>query len=279
MPKKIVLSHETVALVTSKDPELLSPETKGHREVSWEFKRLSPITKVKIPARLDTIETYQFMGFTEQVAMQLLESQHETQTPQDVARAWVIAKCNRIEDIQDDWGKAMMDAGINENIRTALLKPEHALVLYTQSLKAWLVEIIDTYYETLVDLEANILLKLSSEPIAQLRGGGDDEEPEYTIPQIPGGHLAVFKSVDGRYTKGCIREDGTVSLGRLESYFNTDFARRGGLYFTHQIWVANAYSRLINDACSIADRRTVELHVPLSHFRDIKTWELKYGDE
>lgn len=211
--------------------------------------------------------------------MKLLASQKPTQNPQVVARDWVTAQCDGVDDIQDDWSGAMQRAGIKDEVRVPMLKSEHRFILYTQPLKAWLVEIIDTFYDTLVELEANILLKLS-EPIPQLRGrGGDEDEAEYTVPQAPGGHFAVFKSVDGRHTKGCIKEDGTVSLGRLESYFNTDFARQGGLYFTHQIWVAKAYSRLINDACNVADRRTVELHVPLSHFKEVKTWDLKFGDE
>jgi hypothetical protein len=212
------------------------------------------------------------------MAVKLLAMQREHDTPQDVARHWVWSECDRVEDVTDDWDSVMQRVGIKDQVRLPMLKSEHQEILSTQPLSGWLVEIVDTFYEYLEDLELSIQSKLS-EPDPYPRGGGEEEEPEYTIPQAPGGHLAVFKSVEGRRIKECIKEDGTVSLLRLQSRANTDFAVTGGLYFTHQIWVAKAYSRLIGDVCNVADRRTVELHVPLSHFKEIKTWELAYGDE
>jgi hypothetical protein len=79
--------------------------------------------------------------------------------------------------------------------------------------------------------------------------------------------------------KNCVRENGSVDFQDLVSNTGTDFCPKGGLYFTYQLWVVEAYSKLIGDACSVADRRTIELHVPLSHFKEIKVWELPYGDE
>lgn len=101
----------------------------------------------------------------------------------------------------------MEDAGVKEEVRLSMLKPEHEMILYTQPLKYWLIEIFDTAYEALVDLEANILLQLGDE--AKLRGGGSnlEDDAEYTIPQMPGGHIAVFKSVDG--------EPPEMSSGRM----------------------------------------------------------------
>ncbi|KAJ8107093.1 hypothetical protein OPT61_g9104 [Boeremia exigua] len=280
MDENIVLSPATAALAEKARPRLLSPEYGGQRKVSLGL--LSPSTTscssssssqqpspsprdpatemVIIPTRLDSIFAYQFLGFTEETARQLRNA-------------------IGIDDIHDDWNDAMKRAGIKDDVRRPMLKPEHSAILYTQPLSTWLLEIIDTFYEALDDLEDNVLLSLG-EPTAQLRGGADDEEEEeYTVPQTPGGHLAVFKSVDGRRTNRYIKEDGALNLEPLESIGPTDFARCGGLYFTHQIWVAKAYSRLINDACNVADRRTMELHVPLSHFEEIKTWELKFGNE
>ena len=45
------------------------------------------------------------------------------------------------------------------------------------------------------------------------------EDAEYTIPQMPGGHLTVFKSVSGRATRNIVREDNLVCLAKLKSYF------------------------------------------------------------
>jgi hypothetical protein len=91
---------------------------------------------------------------------------------------------------------------------------------------------------------------------------------------MPDGHFAIFKSVEGRHMKNCVRENGSVDFQDLVSNTGTDLCPKGGLYFTRQLWVVEAYSKLIGDACSVADRRTIELHVPLPHLKEIKVWEL-----
>jgi hypothetical protein len=191
------------------------------------------------------------------------------------ATEWIEASCADAQDGTDDWDLVMVQAGIKSDVRTALTKPEHSQILFVQSLTAWLREIVETYYHALVDMNARVLEELDPEA-PKIRGGGD--EP-YTVPNTPGGHLAVFKSVEFLRCYGCISQDGEVDLRRLESYGPTDFCRREGLYFSHQIWVASHYSSLITDACPVADRRTVELHIPLSHFQAVKTWELKFDDD
>ncbi|RMZ68270.1 hypothetical protein GMOD_00004489 [Pyrenophora seminiperda CCB06] len=306
MSQQDILSPETVAKIQKTNPELLSPESNGQRKVSWDL--LSPSTSpssgsstnswasraasesptaqrslrpsstssVSIPTQIDSVQTYEFMGFTKDRAERLLAWQKPHHEPRDVAHDWVFLSCLDIDDATDNWGDVMQSIGIKDQVRLPMLKPEHQKILSTQSLAGWLIEIIDTFYNFLEDLEANLLLKLSGTPC--LRGGGG-QELEYTVPQMPGGHLAVFKSVDGKHIKRCIQADGTFELSLLESIACTDFTHRGGLYFTHQLWVARAYSKLISDSCSVADRRTLELHVPLSHLKEIKTWELPYGDE
>jgi hypothetical protein len=316
MSQQDVLSPDTVAMVQKADPQLLSPESDGQRQVSWDL--LSPSTgtpksssgsdpsswtsratsespttqrslrvkktrTVSIPTQLDSIQAYQFMGFTQEVSTKLLANQRQHESPYETAKYWVTSQCVGVGDVTADWDTAMQRIGIKDQVRLPMLKSEHQMILSTQPLSDWLIEIINMFWYCLQDLEANIVARLS-EPVPHLRrGGGDegggDEEPEYTVPQTPGGHLAVFKSVDGRRLKRSIRENGTFKLDELASGPMTDFCKDGGLYFTHQIWVAKAYSKLISDACSVADRRTIELHVPLSHFEEIKVWKLPYGDE
>jgi hypothetical protein len=306
MSQQDILSPETVAMIQKKNPDLLSPESNGQRKVSWDLLsssttpssgsntdswasraasesptaqrslRASSTSSVSIPTQVDSVQTYEFIGFTKDTAEKLLAMQNPEQDPRDVARDWVFSKCLGIDDATDTWGDVMQSIGIKDQVCLPMLKSEHQKILSMQSLADWLIEIIDTFYDCLEDLEAKLLLKLSGPTC--LRGGGS-EEVEYTVPQMPGGHLAVFKSVDGRCMKNCIQKDGTFDLFSLQSRANTDFCSFGGLYFAHQLWVARAYSKLIEDACNVADRRTLELHVPLSHFKEIKTWELPYGDE
>ncbi|KAF1832766.1 hypothetical protein BDW02DRAFT_590163 [Decorospora gaudefroyi] len=57
-----------------------------------------------------------------------------------------------------------------------------------------------------------------------------------------------------------------------------DFADSGVIYFTHQLWVAKYYAAIIWDACPVADRRTLVLHVLLSHLDAMKVWHLEFKD-
>ncbi|KAG9194257.1 hypothetical protein G6011_04292 [Alternaria panax] len=156
------------------------------------------------------------------------------------------------------------------------MRYEHATIRGTQPLSYWLEDIIETNYLALVDMNARILEDLAPPAEVPLRWGAGDD---YTIPQTPGGHPALYKSVEFRRCKGCISEDESVNLARLESTGPTDSARRGGLYFTNELWVAKHYAALITDACPVADRRTIELHVPLSHLVNLKMWNLRFEDD
>jgi hypothetical protein len=43
--------------------------------------------------------------------------------------------------------------------------------------------------------------------------------------------------------------------------------------------VAHQYSALISDACGVADRRTLEIHIPLAHLQAVGLGELEFQDE
>jgi hypothetical protein len=231
---------------------------------------------LELPAGLDCIETYQFVGFTEETAKKLQAKRRPHESPQDVVRDWIEYQCYDVDDVTGDWDRVMRRIGIKDQVRLPMLKREHQMILSTQSLFGWLLEITNTFFDYLEEPEAEILSKLcGSRPCLRK----EDQEPESTVPQTPEGHVAIFKSVEGRQMKRCIQDNSIVQSGYLMSSAIHDFHYAGGLYFTHQLWVAEAYSKLMGDACSVADRRTLEVHVPLSHFEKIKTWDLPYGGE
>ncbi|KAI4650824.1 hypothetical protein J4E93_003181 [Alternaria ventricosa] len=299
MSSPLLLPEDTVKRLQIRDASLVGGENNGTRKISLGL--LSPpssttsrnasnssssseeVVYISIPTRLDSAQTLEFMGLTPDKSKELYASrQHRqqiTHTNIDLQR-WVIEHvvyiCADILDEDDDWKEKMTDAGIKQEISDALMKDEHRVIRGVQSLSEWLEEILETNYLALVDMNARILQELAAPPSVHLKGGAG--EP-YTVPNAPEGHIALFKSVEFRRCAGCIAEDGSLNLARLESTGPTDFARRGGLYFTHEIWVSNHYSSLITDACPVADRRTVELHVPLSHLTKMKVWDLKFEDD
>jgi hypothetical protein len=199
MSQQDILSPETVAMIQKTNPELLSPESNGQRKVSWDLLtspttpssgsntdswtsrsasesptaqrslRASSTSSVSIPTQVDSVQTYEFIGFTKDTAEKLLAMQNPEQDPRDVARDWVFSKCLGIDDATDTWGDVMQSIGIKDQVRLPMLKPEHQKILSMQSLDGWLIEIIDTFYDCLEDLEAKLLLKLSGPTC--LRGG------------------------------------------------------------------------------------------------------------
>ncbi|KAF2679125.1 hypothetical protein K458DRAFT_480530 [Lentithecium fluviatile CBS 122367] len=298
-----VFAPYTLSLVRIRNPGSIRPPQAGHRQVSLELFSSSTSSSssrtvsssstnpdsdaqyIKVPTHCNSAQTFEFIGFTSTQAQQLFEEKQRKETTTnsklDITKCaidWIWETCNAVEDCETLWEDTMRAAGIKLEIREALLRPQHQSIRKIQPLAAWLEELIETYYGALVGLNADILAHLGPEPKdvqPTLRGGGGEED--CTVPQTPGGHLAMFKSIEHRRSKGCIAKDGGLDLARLESSGSTDFKRRGGLYFTHQIWVAKHYSALITDACPVAKRRTVELHVPLEHFKAAKVWELSFG--
>lgn len=237
---------------------------------------------LSVPTHLDSSPTLEFIEFTAEQAKILYEARRRKQIDLSMSIPlldWAIDHlsyaCFGVEDDSEDWTRIMTEAGIKPQIRHALMKTEHTNIRLTQGLMVWLEEIVGTYFLALLDLNKKIRDGLNDN-IPSLQRGGDEG---YTVPQTPGDHLALFKSVEYRRCADCFAEDGSVFLGRLESTGPTDFARRGGLYFNHQLWVAKHYAALIKDTCPVADRRTVAMHVPLHHFRTVKTLELNMEND
>ncbi|PZD25618.1 hypothetical protein A1F96_08279 [Pyrenophora tritici-repentis] len=293
MSSPLLLPQDTITRIKNQGANLITDEQNGSRKVSLSLVSASASrsssaslvdeTYISIPVRLESASTFEFLCYTAEKAKQIFDTlvlkQQETHTTLNIdgyATAHATSICDKAQDSTDDWFTVMKEAGIKDEIQTALMKKEHERIRRTCTLSRWIEVIIETNYLALVELNARILCELGEPAELPLRGGGEDE---YTIPQMPGGHLAIFKSVEYSRASGCISEDGSMDLGRLESSGPTDFARRGGLYFTHQLWVARHYSALIHDACPVSDRRTVEIHVPLAHLDKVKTWDLKPDED
>ncbi|KAJ4371116.1 hypothetical protein N0V83_004332 [Neocucurbitaria cava] len=293
-----ILLADTIQRIKNRNSSLISPEQNGSRKLSLGL--LSPPSSsssrssssasasvafestryITVPTDLESPAAFEFLGFTTERALHLYErmreKEFEAKASIDIisfARQWMRHSCDSALDSTDDWSLIMTNAGINSHIRDAFIAPEHQKIRLIQPLTHWLTEILETNYNALVNMNERILEQL--DPTPKLRGGM--LEPAQEVPEAPGGTLRLFKSVEFNRSVGCIIQDGSVDLGRLRSQSQTDFCRlAGGLYFTHQRWVAIHYSRLIEDACPLADRRTIEIHVPLEHFRAVNTWELNF---
>ncbi|KAJ4357496.1 uncharacterized protein N0V89_002072 [Didymosphaeria variabile] len=296
----LVISDLIVEKTRNYKPDLIGEISSGMRSVSLEI--LTPPTSppvsipsvvgsskstatsdsINVPHRMYSPQTFQYLGFSPNVAKYLfgkLEKRMEDlgEEEPDLLAYWqsyVRHKCDEIEDTSDDWEEAMDSVGIHGRMRNALLDPKHVSIRGIQSLSSWLCEMIETNYDALIDLPDTILLHVEPDH-PYIRGGGF--EVDYSVPATLGGHINLFKSVALKRARNVIAEDGTIDLVDLQSSEGTDFAIRGGLYFTHQMWVATHYSRLIGDACPVCDRRTIEISVPLEHLKKENMLELDFG--
>jgi hypothetical protein len=227
-------------------------------------------------------ETLQYLGFSPNVSQYLfgryelrLKEVDEEEDMLSFVHSFLRYKCDKIEDSSEDWADALDKVGIHGQIRSALLHPAHLQIRGIQPLSSWLCEMVETNYNALVGLEDRILSNINpGDP--NLRGSGFESDD--TVPATLSEHINLFKSVSLERTRMVVAKDGTIDLALLLSTGTTDFARRGGLYFTHQMWVAAHYSRLISDACPVCDRRIIEIAVPLEHLKDENLLELDFGD-
>ncbi|KAL5424076.1 hypothetical protein PMIN04_003401 [Paraphaeosphaeria minitans] len=229
-----------------------------------------------------SLQTFQYLGFLPNVSKYLfgklehrrIEIEQEVDMLEYV-QSYIRYKCEGIDDTSDDWEKALDNVGIHGRMRSALLDPKHAQIRGIQSMSHWLCEMLETNYDALVGLDDTILSKIDT-AYPSLRAGRFNSD--YTVPATPGDHINIFKPVSLTRAKQVIAEDGPIDLAPLLSYPPTDFAHRGGLYFTHQMWVAAHYSRLLSDACPICDRRTIEIAVPLDHLTKEDMLTLDFSD-
>jgi hypothetical protein len=64
-------------------------------------------------------------------------------------------------DSADNWDQVMADMGLDDEIRAAFAKPEHSNIRLTRNMSVWLVEIFDTKFKALLQLEHRILHELN----------------------------------------------------------------------------------------------------------------------
>jgi hypothetical protein len=285
------LTEGTLKRIRVESPESVLPEANKTRKISTSIlltpsisipdKRKNKI--ILVPTELHSLESYQFMGFTEQRAGYLygkyLAMGEDANSFLGIALNFLADYKFNAYDDSDDWGLAMDNLGIGGDLQKALLKMQHRIILLTRDLLSWLTEIVEINYDTLENMEWKIETYLDMRKEPSLRGGEGDEFESESEPTVPKDHTRLYKSLALSRLKEAFGEDGSIDLVTIISNFPTDFAAlRGALYFTAQRWVADHYAALVDDATQNADVRTLELHVPNKHLENVTRWDLHFDD-
>jgi hypothetical protein len=292
-----VLTEATLKRIRAESPESISPEENKVRKISTSIlltpppSTQSPASElnerknkiVLVPTELHSIESYQFMGFTEQRAGYLygkyLAMGDEDDSFLIVALNFFSWNPINAYDDSDDWGVAMDNLGIRTDLQKALLKMQHRGILLTRDLLSWLTEIVEINYSTLESMDWKVETYLNTRKEPHLRGGEDDESESESEPTVPKDHTRLYKSLDASRLSDTFLADGSIDLVTIMSHAPTDFTGiKLALYFTPQRWVADRYAALVDDAVQISDVRTLELHVPNKHLEEVTRWDLPFGD-
>ena len=298
-----VISDHILKRARTRSPQLISSANLGTRKVSLPILLASPKSPsttsllevdemldkhIEIPVELYSPQSYQFMGFTKERALDLFErfengyddSLDEGGFFLDIAVGFLSYDTTNAHDDGNDWIAAMNVMGIDHELREAIMTPEYRDIRLTKDLISWLVESIEINFESLDSMNLIIeksLDKLEADPtLSHLREGADT----VIDPLVPQGHSRLYKSFFVRRIDGAGIENSVFDLSRILSPPRSDFAStRCALYFTPQKWLAVRYAEYARKNVRIADVRTIEVHIPDIHFEEATRLDLAYGDE
>lgn len=117
---------------------------------------------IEIPETLESKETYEFMGLTEEVASDIWK-RYNTRDPAmpdsflEFARYHI--EINDAPDAYtryDDWDACMKHMGVTKTLRDAILIPEFEDLRYTQSAKHWVIDAFEMRFGSLESIPERI---------------------------------------------------------------------------------------------------------------------------
>ncbi|MCJ1235503.1 hypothetical protein MMC14_003472 [Varicellaria rhodocarpa] len=120
--------------------------------------------EIKIPAVLESKETYEFLGFDDNIAQILWDLY--VNKPADLEADFFSFVTWHFEQHStdatsglDDWDEFMIDFGINRKLRLAILLSEFSDICYTATCKFWLLEAMEMKWAALQDLDSSLRME------------------------------------------------------------------------------------------------------------------------
>jgi hypothetical protein len=118
-------------------------------------------SEVEIPAILESIETLEFIGLNSTAALKVWDWFANNPYPEFDQGFFGTVKSyvDLAEDVPDctsasqDWNAALIALGINDTLRDAILLPEFSDLLYTQPMKFWVLESLESAFFSLKNLD------------------------------------------------------------------------------------------------------------------------------
>ncbi|KAA6415576.1 MAG: hypothetical protein FRX48_00292 [Lasallia pustulata] len=153
------------------------------------------IDEVEIPVMLQSVESYEFLGFNHRAAQalwQLYVSQpHDMQADFFDFVKWHVRDPLKADASSghDDWIACMTTLGICQKLQSALLLPEYSDLRGTASCKFWLLDAMEMSYRVLQELDSDLRTKRAHiqqgrKPLQKVFSGRPKAESFSSIPSL-----------------------------------------------------------------------------------------------
>lgn len=136
-----------------------------------------PMQDFEVPASLRSVESYVFMGYTEETARVIWQQYLKgstilTEDPEcPLEFGFLECALRHVEDalaenassVSDDWEACMTSLGINETLKKAILTQEFTDIRYTATCKFWIAEALELSYDALRCLDDRLRMKMATD--------------------------------------------------------------------------------------------------------------------
>lgn len=227
--------------------------------------------EVEVPEYLNSIETYELIGFNHNVAYNIW-SRYITADPDspydfmDYAHAW-IEFSDRIPgglSTSEDWGEIMTELGINSTLRAAILFPGFDDTRGTASCKHWVWEAMKIRFEALDNLIDDISREYERRRnIAEAGDRENNADPTANLTEAPAsldGHTMLWRAFTKPATDCCTNASQRLKFTFMTMYPGDFNGHR--TYFTPQCQTANRFATYLKHIAPLAEIAILQIAVP-----------------
>ncbi|KAH9217060.1 hypothetical protein DL95DRAFT_386889 [Leptodontidium sp. 2 PMI_412] len=256
---------------------------------------VSLVRSFVIPEFMESVETLEYIGWGEEKATDIwarweivkqTESNEITFQQRFLEYALSAIPDLKLEDRQEDWDAEMLNWGVGDELRAAIMDEAYTNIRLTESAQYWVKDTMEIRYLSLERLQRDSRMRAQISATSTnnaTNNATDNRENPEVIPQVATsstipGRLILYKAIaKDRVGQG---PTGEISIESLVSGTPSDFRGVGGttLYFTPNLEVAEHCRGYIRRRYNAAAPVMLELSVPNSFIEALPPYFLRFGD-
>lgn len=286
-PRSLLPSRSNTSVSSSTEREI-SPESFTASFVREEAE------DIEIPADLRSPETYAFLGFDDSTAAILRE--RYINKPADMPASFLDFAVWQIDEnptpdatcASDDWDSCLRSLGINDKLRKAILLPEFEDLRYAVSCKYWVLDAIETTYETLETMDEKMRLEADRLRRAKSRAGNGKTDPgtptpitatSSAAPSAIDNHTMIWHAASRQKAENFYNQTtGQISLRAILTVPGDFSGTSRVAYWTPQKETADSYAQWSKHKMPASEIAFIQVAVPESFTDRLATEYLWCGD-